>query len=65
LEKGDDENASASKVYALDCEMVRTTKKHELARISLVNEDEELIIDMYIKVRACPKSRVKNDRFFP
>jgi len=45
----DDEEIS---VFALDCEMVRTRKRQELARVSLVNEDEEVVVDMFVKPRS-------------
>ncbi|CAG5112033.1 Oidioi.mRNA.OKI2018_I69.chr2.g6292.t1.cds [Oikopleura dioica] len=32
--------------------MVRTRKRQELARVSLVNEDEEVVVDMFVKPRS-------------
>ena len=50
----DEKNGENCQIFALDCEMVRTTKKHELARISLVNAAEEILIDMFVKVEFLP-----------
>jgi len=41
-------------VFALDCEMVRTTKRNEVARVSLVDQDEKVILDMLVK----PKNKI-------
>ena len=40
-----------AEVFALDCEMVRTTKRNEVARLSLVNQDEKIILDILVKPR--------------
>lgn len=46
----DDQQSNAkSNVYALDCEMVYTTKGLELARLSVINAQLEVVLDKLVK----------------
>ncbi|XP_055680061.1 exonuclease GOR-like [Lutzomyia longipalpis] len=43
-------------IYALDCEMVITTAGCEVARVTVVNIDEQVVFDTYVK----PPNRILN-----
>jgi RNA exonuclease 1 len=46
-------------ILAIDCEMVETENGHELARLSIIDKDFELLYDQYCK----PELEVKNFHF--
>ena len=54
-------NTASESYVAIDCEMVSTENdKNSLARVTIVNMDSEVLLDMFVK----PEGKVVNYRTF-
>lgn len=55
LQSGDESSAiDESRMFAIDCEMCLTSEGKELTRVSVINENLEVVYDTYVK----PKSHI-------
>ena len=55
-----DKNRTEPGVFGLDCEMIYTTLGFELARVTVVNDLYDVVLDKFVK----PAGRLRSNKLF-